>query len=93
MTNTVLLVGRIANDLTLIEEGEKKSCIITLSILRNGEYKCDFIECTLINDMASKTCEYCKKCDLVGIKGRLQCDEGKLEVVAEKVTFLSSKTN
>lgn len=49
--------------------------------------------------MAENTAEYCKKGDLIGVKGRIQSrqitldEENKrqvVEVVAEKVTFLSS---
>ena len=57
----------------------------------NGEYETDFIPVTLWQGIAEQTTNYCKKGDLVGVKGRLQVREGKVEVVAEKVTFLSSK--
>jgi single-strand DNA-binding protein len=55
----------------------------------------------LWNNIAINTCEYCHVGDVVGIKGRLQTrsyeDENKekkfiMEVIAEKVTFLSSNT-
>ncbi len=57
-------------------------------------------DCTLWTGIAETTSEYCKKGDLLGIKGRVQTrsyekeDEKRqyvTEVVAEKVTFLSSK--
>lgn len=50
--------------------------------------------------VAESTVEYCHKGDLVGVKGRIQTRDVELEddtrkkyveVVAEKVTFLSSK--
>lgn len=58
--------------------------------------------CVLWKGVAESTAEYCKKGDLVGVKGRIQTrnvefeDETKkqfVEVVAEKVTFLSSNRN
>ena len=67
----------------------------------DGEYETDFVECTLWNNIAENTAEYCKKGDIVGVKGRLQTnnyekEDGskvfKLDVVAEKVTFLSSRS-
>lgn len=69
------------------------------SINSEGEYESDFINCTLWTGIAENTAEYCKKGDLLGVKGRIQTrvyekDEEKKfisEVVAEKVTFLSSK--
>jgi len=57
--------------------------------------------CTLWGNIAENTAEYCRKGDIVGVKGRLQTnnyekEDGskvfKLDVVAEKVTFLSSKS-
>ena len=65
-----------------------------------GTYDTDFIKCVLWNVIAENTCEYCKKGDIVGVKGRLQTSsyEDKdgvkkytSDVIAEKVTFLSSK--
>lgn len=49
--------------------------------------------------MAESTVSYCKQGDLVGVKGRIQTrtienEDNKrqmVEVVAEKVTFLSQK--
>ena len=106
MLNQVILVGRICNEPTL-KENEKgtKNCYITVAVPRsykneNGEYDTDFIGCQLWNVVAENTASFCKKGDLVGIKGSLQSynyenENGekvyKLNVVAEKVTFLSSK--
>ena len=55
--------------------------------------------CVLWKGIAENTATYCKKGDLVGVKGRLQSREYEfddekrkvVELVAEKVTFLSSK--
>ena len=55
----------------------------------NGEYETDFIPVRLYDMIAKNACEYCKKGDLVGIKGRLQSIDN-LEVIAEKLTLLSS---
>ena len=64
----------------------------------NGEYESDFINCVLWDSVAKSTVDYCKKGDIVGIKGRIQSrmvednDEKKyyVDVIAERVTFLSS---
>lgn len=90
MLNQMVLVGRLVEQPTM----EEKGTTITLAVPRSfknaqGEYETDFIPVQLWNDVARQTCEYCKKGDLVGIKGRLQTND-KLFVVAEKVTFLSS---
>lgn len=97
MLNQVVLVGRLV-ERPILEENEngKKVCNITLAVSRTykndmGEYDTDFIKCILWNGIAENTVEYCEKGDIVGVKGRLQCLSGnELQVVAEKVTFLST---
>ena len=101
MLNQIILVGRIVQDLEIKElENGKKVCNITLAVTRSyknadGIYETDFIPCILWNCIADNVKDYCKKGDLVGIKGRLQSrqddDKNIIEVIAEKVTFLSSK--
>lgn len=102
MLNQVVIVGRLVGDVELKEtESGKKKADITLAVSRSfknfqGEYETDFIRCQLFNNVAENTAEYCKKGDLIGIRGMLQSykyeDKNYLKVVAEKVTFLSSKT-
>ena len=105
MLNQTVIFGRIVRDLE-VHETEKGNNVaqLTLAVPRSfknmdGEYETDYIPCVLWRGVAENTAEYCKKGDLVGIKGRIQTsqyeqdDEVKYvtEVVAEKVTFLSSK--
>lgn len=99
MLNQIVLVGRIVSDPQINEtkNGTKESTI-TLAIPRsfkneNGEYDTDFVDCVLYESIAENTCTYCRSSDLIGIKGRVSKLNGeKLKLVAEKVTFLSSKT-
>ena len=107
MLNQVVLVGRLTKDVEIEKRGEKDFAILNLAIPRSfknpeGEYDTDFINCVLWNEIAQRTSDYCKKGDIVGVKGRLQSssyeDENgnkifRMEVIAEKVTFLSSKKN
>lgn len=93
MLNQTVLVGRITKDIEM--EGETKATI-TLGVPRsfrnvNGEYDTDLIPCVLWAGIATNTKNYCKKGDLVGIKGRIQSNENGIIVVAEKLTFISSK--
>lgn len=105
MLNQVILVGRLTKDLEVKElDDDKKVCNLTLAIPRSfknaeGVYETDFIDCSLWGNVAENTAEYCKKGDIVGIKGRLQSNsferedgnkEYRTQVMAEKVTFLSS---
>jgi single-strand DNA-binding protein len=106
MLNQVVLVGRLTQDPEAVTyDGGHKKSIFNIAVSRtyknqNGEYDTDFIRCVLWDAIATSTAEHCKKGDIVGIKGRLQVstydEENKkrylTEVVAEKVTFLSSKS-
>ncbi len=106
MLNQVILVGRLTDNLEVVETGkENKVTTLNLAVQRSsknidGVYETDFIRCVLWNAIAENTAEYCHKGDIVGIKGHLQVssyddkDGNKkyvTEVIAEKVTFLSSK--
>ena len=97
MTNTVCLIGRLTSEPTFEEIGDgKKGTIIKLAVTRSfknidGEYESDIIPIILWGGIAESTMDYCHKGDLVGIKGRLQMKEDKIEIIAEKITFLSSK--
>ena len=96
--NQLCIVGRLTKN----PEGE----IITIAVNRSyknaeGIYETDFIDILLGNDMARNVTEYCRKGDLIGIRGRLEnreIDDGDghilrkgMIVVADKVTFLSSR--
>lgn len=100
MLNQIVLVGRLTRDVK-VENGK---AIISVAIPRSfknadGAYDTDFVDCIAFDNIASNTAEYCKKGDIVGIKGRIQSTEIEkfhvkqkiIEIIAEKITFLQSK--
>ena len=103
--NLVYLIGRLVSDPELKKsENSKEYTSITVAVQRafknsEGIYESDFIRCKLWNGIASTVKEYCKKGDLVGIRGRIQIrsyeenEETKYitEIIVDKVSFLSSK--
>lgn len=105
MNNTVILIGRITKDLELkTTQSGVEYLRLNLAVNRNyknakGEYETDFINCTLYRQIAESTAEYCRKGDLVAVKGTIQTGsyekEGKkvytTDVVVEKITFLQTK--
>ena len=108
MLNQIVIVGRLTGnpEVAKLEDGKEKSQI-TLAIPRtyknaDGEYETDFVDCILWGGVATNTSEYCKKGDIIGVKGRIQTsnyeneygEKQKLtQIIAEKVTFLSSNKN
>ena len=105
LQNLVYLIGRLVSDPEMkVTENNKEYASITVAVQRafknsDGIYETDFIKCKLWNGIASNVKEYCKKGDLVGVRGRIQIrsyeenEETKYitEIIVEKVSFLSSK--
>lgn len=86
MLNQVVIAGRISH----ITDSK-----ITLAVSRPykneaGIYDTDFIPVKIKGGVAETVPAYYKKGDVVGIRGRLEADHGKLLFLAEKVSFLSS---
>lgn len=101
MLNQMILVGRLVQDPEIkeLENGQRVS-YITLAVPRSyknadGIYETDFIPCMVWNNIADNVKEYCKKGDLIGVRGRIQTrqeeDKNIIEIVAEKVTFLPNR--
>lgn len=87
MLNQVVVVGRLKNI-----ENDK----VVLGVPRSfknaeGEYETDYVEAKLMKNIGDNVVSYCEVGDLVGIKGRLESDFNRMYVIAEKVTFLSSR--
>ena len=105
MLNQVVVVGRIVQNPEIKETEKGKVSNITLAVPRSykneeGEYETDFVDCALWKGVAESTVDYCRKGDLVGIKGRLETSTYKndanelkksVRVIAEKVTFLATR--
>lgn len=106
MLNSVVIAGRLVSDPEIeITENNKKRTLVTVAVPRSfknseGTYDTDFVRCILWNGIAESTCEYCKKGDVIGVKGRIQTsayekddNERKYstDIIAEKISFLSSK--
>lgn len=101
MMNQVIIVGRILNDLGTREKDEALK--ITIAVNRSwknseGIYENDYIDCVLYGAIIENVAKYCKKGDVIGVKGRLRttmvsnsegCETKITEVVAETITFLS----
>lgn len=97
MLNQLVLVGRLTSNPEKNEELRKVT--LTLAAPRSfknqdGEYETDFIDIVIFGIVGDNVIEYCRKGDLVGVKGRIQTtiiDDKKItEIIGEKVTFLST---
>ena len=102
--NQTLLVGRLTTTPEIhTTDTNMKYTTLTLAVTRQyknieGEYETDFIPIKLYNNIATQAIEYTRKGDLIGVRGRLQNNNYEkdgvtqytMEVIAEKVSFLSS---
>ena len=104
MNNMVCVIGRLIRNVKVEKEENKSVVRMTLAVPRSyknedGVYDVDFVDIVMWNGIAENTEEYCKKGDLVGVKGRIETrivEKDNMitkitEIVAEKVTLLSSK--
>ena len=87
MLNQSIVVGKINN----MENGKLVIAVPRSFKNENGEYDTDYIEAKLSKNINNNVSTYCEVGDLVGIKGRLESDANRMFVIAEKVTFLSSR--
>lgn len=100
MLNQLVVVGRLTSDPVSMTINGRKTGTITLASQRSyknvdGVYETDFLEFMLWNGIIETVQNYCKKGDVVGVKGRVESvinsdNERIMRLVAEKVTFLSS---
>lgn len=90
MMNQILVVGTIVK----IESNDRT--IVTVSVTKpfknsDGEYESDSIPVTLYGEISATTMQYCRKGDVIGIKGRIQMESGIIVLVADRISFISSK--
>ncbi len=98
--NHVILVGRLIDDPQFSNQDQTRM-VIVLAVPRtyrnsDGIYETDFLRCVLWNGIAKKAGEYCKKGDIVCLKGRLQVrsyEEGEekkfiTEVIVDSLAFV-----
>ena len=101
MLNQIVIAGRLTSDPEILEDKEgKKYSTITIAVPRayknaDGVYDTDFVKFTVWNAIAENINEYCRKGDVVGVKGRVQTDKQEdgsyqMSLIAEKVSFLST---
>jgi single-strand DNA-binding protein len=100
MLNQIVVCGRISSISAKKLDGKEVQEIIIAAPRSyknaDGVYDTDFIPFILTGNIASNTLEYCRKGDIVGIKGSIRSLESKdgkhpFYLSAEKISFLSSK--
>ena len=103
MLNSVILIGRLAQDIKVKEVLDGKTVTtMTLAVMRpfknyDGQYDTDFIKISLWDTIVKQAYEHLTKGQLVAVHGRLQVnqipyiDDKKMniiEMIGEKLVFL-----
>lgn len=95
MINNVVLVGRLVGLPKMLETPTGiKYATIRLEVMRpfknsSGVYDSDKVSVTLWKGIAKTANDVCKIGDMLGIKGRIQSEDGiTYEIVAEHVSFM-----
>ena len=98
--NFMIVTGRITKDIELRYTPNNKAVITINLAIQNGKDDTTFLPITIFGNVAETTRKYCKKGDMIGIKGNIknhnwQDKEGNMHYdysfIAERVSFLSSK--
>ena len=87
MINNVLLVGRIVK----LKEIDKTIMLAIPKSIRNKEgiYETDFIDVYLEGNLSKSVFTFCKKGDVIGIKGYLDSQDKELKVMAVQVSYIA----
>ncbi len=91
--NQFLEVGKI---IEILQE-QKNKAIMVIEVPRSirnesGEHDVDVLTIELFDTVAKSTVDNCKVYDIVGVKGKIKSSADRtMQLIAEKVTFLSSK--
>ena len=99
MLNQVIIVGRLVQ---IVDLGENKGALISIKNMRpfknaDGIYEEDIIDVRVFDGVKNALVEYCKQGDMVGVRGRVQTriedDKKVMEIMGDKITFLSRQEN
>ena len=98
--NNYICVGRITKDIELRYTPNNKAVATIYLAVQNSKDDTTFLPITVFGNIAETTSKYCKKGDLIGIRGIIknhnwQDNQGNkrydYSFIAERVSFLSSK--
>lgn len=94
MLNQLVCVGRLVG----CPKGKEGEVVIRISTKRpfknaDGVYEEDIIPIILRHYLIEAVNDYVKEGDLVGVKARVEADGENVKIIADKLTFLSSKND
>lgn len=94
--NTVMVVGKLTKDVIFEKVDEETfKAKVNIEIKKNyrnkeGIYETDCIDINLYGNVALNACNYLRKDSVIGVRGSLSIEDNKLQVNAERVSFLNN---
>lgn len=101
--NVVVLMGRLARDVEIRENGDMKIATFTVAVNRDRSKEndaADFIRCVTFRQSAEFVSKYFSKGDMIAVEGRLSVRQYKdkdgnnrsmTEVIANRISFCGSR--
>ena len=101
--NIVVLMGRLARDVEIRENGDMKIATFTVAVNRDRSKEndaTDFSRCVTFRQSAEFVSKYCSKGDMIAVEGRLSVRQYKdkdgnnrstTEVIANRISFCGSR--
>lgn len=91
MLNQLVLVGKIEEIIT--KENVVKVRVEKYYKEDGLQKEYEIFRINVFGNLINTMKENCKKNDVIGVKGKLEVNNGIIEIIAEKITFLSKKEN
>lgn len=91
MLNQVILVGKVSHCAQLESLDKGTYSLLTLLIVSTAGVTSDTITVVLKSELAIQASKHLKVGSVVGVKAKLRYIHEKVEVHADKITFLNSK--
>ena len=85
MLNQVILVGKVSQSVCLESRENEEYVSMVLSV---GDEE---IPVTLSKALSMQVIDFVRVGTTIGVKARLKCVKGSIEVCAEKLTFINTK--
>lgn len=101
--NVVVLMGRLARDVEIRENGDLKIATFVVAVNRDRSKEndaADFIRCVAFRQSAEFVSKYFSKGDMIAVEGRLSVSQYKdkdgnnrsmTEVIANRISFCGSR--
>lgn len=93
MVNQIILIGRLSSEIKINDKNEQEFLLSVARKDKDGNEECqtDIIPCISRFDNYSTIESHLTLDTIIGLKGRIEMIDNQISIIADKITFLSSK--